>query len=61
MAFSIAVCSGRDLFAITGIKMFRYIEVLFHIFYYCRGIKKWVVMPRTSLQRGLLYRGSIVF
>ena len=61
MAFSIAVCSGRDLFAITGITMFRYIEVLFHIVYYCWGIKKWVVMPRTSLQRGLLYRGSIVF
>ena len=39
MAFSIAVCSGRDLFAITGITMFRYLGVLFHIVYYCWGIK----------------------
>ena len=40
MAFSIAVCSGRDLFAVTGITMFRYLGVLFHIVYYCWGIKK---------------------
>ena len=39
LAFSTAVFSGRDLFAITGITKFRYIEVPFHIFYCCQGIK----------------------
>ena len=41
-----------------GIAMFRYIEVLFHIFYYISGVKKIVLY--TSLYKGSLYRGSTV-
>ena len=40
-----------------SLPMFRYVEVLFYIFYYDWG-KKTFVIPRTSLYRGSLYRGS---
>ena len=45
------------MFVITR---FRYIEVLFHIFYCHWGKKKQFVMSRTSLYRGSLNRGSTV-
>ena len=38
---------------------FRYIEVLFHKFYYYWG-KEFFFIPRTSLYRGSFYRGSTV-
>ena len=43
----------QNVFAITR---FRYIEVL-SIYFTITGVKKWFVLPRTSLYRGLLYRG----
>ena len=49
----------ENMFVITR---FRYIEVLFHIFY-CHWLglkKKQFVMSRTSLYRGSLNRGSTV-
>ena len=47
----------QNLFAITR---FRFIEVLFHIFYYYWGKKISFVTPRTSLYRGSLNRGLTV-
>ena len=48
----------QNLFAITS---FRYIEALFHIFFYYWGRKrKSFVISRMSLYRGSLYRGSTV-
>ena len=46
----------QNMFVITR---FRYIEVLFHIFYHYT--KKSFAVPMTSLYRGSLYRGSTVF
>ena len=43
-----------------GITRYRYIEVLFHIFYHYTGLKKSFAIPRTLLYRGSLYRGSTV-
>jgi len=49
----------ENLFALTR---FRYIEVLFHIFYYYRYWgKKSFVIPRASLYRGSFYQGSTVY
>ena len=45
----------QNMFVITR---FRYIEVLFHIFYHYT--KKSFAVPMTSLYRGSLYRGSTV-
>ena len=47
----------QNMFVITR---FRYIEVLFHIFYHYTGLKKSFAIPRTLLYRAPLYRGSTV-
>ena len=47
------------MFAITS---FRCIEVLFHVFYNCRSEEhEQFFIPKTSLDRGSLNRGSTVF
>ena len=48
----------RDWQNLFAIAMFRYIEVLFHIFYYISEVKK--IVRYTSLYKGSFYRGSTV-
>ena len=38
---------------------FRYIEVLFHLFYYILRQRKFFLLPSSSLYRGSLYPGCI--
>ena len=49
------IMNGRDWLNLFSVTRFRYIEVFFHIFT-VTGVKQ-----NSSLYRGLLYRGSIVY
>ena len=52
---------SRDWQNLFAIKRFRYIEVLFHIFYYYGGKEtSSLLIPGTLLYRGSLYPGFTV-